>query len=193
MRMVAARGHVPDAPSGPPRRRPGLSTGQGCQRASGAIPCDNRWVINQRDDDDLRDGSDLQGRFLTLDEVADTLRVEVSLVRELVEAYELPAIQVGGDGPWRVESDVLEQFIDDRYEAQRRTARLHDSDTDDFAELWGPRIPEDGGVSAAHDLGGAASTTENIDAFGNPSTVDDGIGDGVGRRPKLRAVDDDRN
>lgn len=83
-------------------------------------------------------------RFLTPEEVAEALRVEPEAVIDLVETYELPAIQVGEGGPWRIERNVLEQYIDDRYEAQRREARSGLPGGDDLAELWGPRIPEDG-------------------------------------------------
>lgn len=97
---------------------------------------------NQSDGDTSTDGA--LPRFLTLEEVAELLRVEVETVLELVEAYDLPAFLVGDAGPWRVERDVLERYIDDRYEAQRRVARLGLPEGDDFAELWGPHIPEDG-------------------------------------------------
>lgn len=92
--------------------------------------------------DDARHEGDAP-RFLTLDEVAELLRVDGDAVQSLVESYELPALRVGEAGPWRVEREVLEHFIDDRYEAQRREARLGLPEGDDFAELWGPPIPED--------------------------------------------------
>lgn len=96
-------------------------------------------------DDPRERGSadDAPPRFLSLDEVAGLLRVEHEDVLALVESYELPAFRVGDGGPWRVEHEVLERFIDDRYEAQRRAANLGLPEGDDFAELWGPRIPED--------------------------------------------------
>lgn len=37
----------------------------------------------------------------------------------LVRSGELPAIQIGGRGQWRVEESVLEDFIAGKYAAQR--------------------------------------------------------------------------
>lgn len=79
-------------------------------------------------------------RFLTLDEAAQVLRVEGDDVVRLVERGELAAIRVGHGGPWRVEARVLEAFIDDQYELQRRMARFEEDAIDDLPELWGGRI-----------------------------------------------------
>lgn len=59
-------------------------------------------------------------RFLTLTDVAETLNVSMSQARAMVRSGELPAIQVGGRGQWRVEQSVLEEFIADQYAATRR-------------------------------------------------------------------------
>lgn len=59
-------------------------------------------------------------RFLTLTDVAETLNVSMSQARSMVRSGELPAIQVGGRGQWRVEQSVLEEFIADQYAATRR-------------------------------------------------------------------------
>lgn len=58
-------------------------------------------------------------RFLTLVDVAEILNVSVSQTRAMVRSGELPAIQVGGRGQWRVERAVLEEYI---AEAYRRSA-----------------------------------------------------------------------
>lgn len=79
-------------------------------------------------------------RFLTLDEVAQVLRVEEDDAVRLVERGELAAIRVGQGGPWRVEARVLEAFIDDQYELQQRMARFDEESIDDLPELWGGRI-----------------------------------------------------
>ncbi|KAB1659506.1 helix-turn-helix domain-containing protein [Pseudoclavibacter chungangensis] len=79
-------------------------------------------------------------RFLTLDEVATVLRVEVEDALALVERGELAAIRVGRSGPWRVETRVLEAFIDDQYELQRRLSRFDEDGIDDLPELWGGSI-----------------------------------------------------
>lgn len=63
-------------------------------------------------------------RFLTLADVADTLAVSTSQVRAMVKTGELPAIQVGGRGQWRVETAVLEDYIAGKYQENReRVAR----------------------------------------------------------------------
>lgn len=59
-------------------------------------------------------------RFLTLTDVAEELNVSMSQARAMVRSGELPAIQVGGRGQWRVEQSVLEEFISDQYAATRR-------------------------------------------------------------------------
>ncbi len=54
-------------------------------------------------------------RFLTLADVAETLNVSASQAYALVRSGELPAIKVGGRGQWRIESAVLEEFIERMY------------------------------------------------------------------------------
>ncbi|MFC4556011.1 helix-turn-helix domain-containing protein [Georgenia faecalis] len=61
-------------------------------------------------------------RFLSLADVADELSVSVAQARALVHSGELPAIQVGGRGVWRVEAVVLEEYIQRQY--ARTRARL---------------------------------------------------------------------
>jgi len=58
-------------------------------------------------------------RFLTLADVAEELAVSVTQVRSLVRSGELPAIQVGGRGVWRVEAVELESYIQRQYERTR--------------------------------------------------------------------------
>lgn len=60
-------------------------------------------------------------RFLTLADVAEELSVSVAQARSLVRSGDLPAIQVGGRGVWRVESVVLEEYIQRQY-ARTRSA-----------------------------------------------------------------------
>lgn len=68
-------------------------------------------------------------RFLTLADVAEQLAVSVAQVRTLVRSGELPAIQVGGRGQWRVEAAALEDYIQRQYE---RTRERIASRTDDL-------------------------------------------------------------
>jgi excisionase family DNA binding protein len=58
-------------------------------------------------------------RFLTLDEVAETLNVSGVQARALVTSGELPAIQVGGRSVWRVEASELEAYIQRKYAETR--------------------------------------------------------------------------
>ena len=71
--------------------------------------------------DDLVDQFGLQ-RFVTVPEAAELLRVNVAEVHELIRSGELAALRVGNRGPWRIEADVLEQFIAQQYELARREA-----------------------------------------------------------------------
>lgn len=58
-------------------------------------------------------------RFLTLADVAEELSVTVTQARALVRSGELPAIQVGGRGVWRIEAVQLEEYIQRQYQRAR--------------------------------------------------------------------------
>jgi excisionase family DNA binding protein len=60
-------------------------------------------------------------RFLTLDDVAEILNVSWSQAYALVRRKELIAIQIGGRGQWRVETEELERFIQRKYAEARGT------------------------------------------------------------------------
>jgi excisionase family DNA binding protein len=77
-------------------------------------------------------------RFLTLDDVAETLNVSWSQAYALVRRKELIAIQIGGRGQWRVEVDELERFIQQKYAEARAGAGT------DVAP-----VPEDAGPGAS--------------------------------------------
>lgn len=64
-------------------------------------------------------------RFLTVPEAAELLRVDVADVHTLIRSGELAALRVGNRGPWRIEADVLEEFIAQQYELARREAAFH--------------------------------------------------------------------
>ncbi|MHA7209575.1 helix-turn-helix domain-containing protein [Arthrobacter sp. MDT1-65] len=68
-------------------------------------------------------------RFLTILQVADELATKDSTVRALIHRGELPAIQVGGRGQWRVERVKLEEYIADAY--ARAAADIKRGDIDD--------------------------------------------------------------
>lgn len=55
-------------------------------------------------------------RFITLREVAQILSVSSAQAYALVRSGDLPAIQLGGRGQWRVEVTRLEEFINRLYD-----------------------------------------------------------------------------
>ncbi|KHE73536.1 MULTISPECIES: helix-turn-helix domain-containing protein [Kocuria] len=64
-----------------------------------------------------------QQRFLTLADVAEILSISVPQARAMVRSGELPAIQVGGRGQWRVEKVKLEEYIQQGYERTEQAVR----------------------------------------------------------------------
>ena len=67
------------------------------------------------------------GRFLTVTEAAELLKVSASDVHELIDSGELQAFRVGKHGPWRIEHEILELFISEQYEDSRRSAMWNNS------------------------------------------------------------------
>jgi excisionase family DNA binding protein len=59
-------------------------------------------------------------RFYLLSDVAEILNVTPVQARALVTSGELPAIQIGGRGAWRIEASELEAYIQRKYEETRR-------------------------------------------------------------------------
>lgn len=70
----------------------------------------------------------MASRFLTLADVQEVLNISSPQAYALVRSGELPAIQVGGRGQWRVESVELENYIARQYQATRD--RVQASGTD---------------------------------------------------------------
>lgn len=58
-------------------------------------------------------------RFLTLQQAGEELNVQRTTVMGLIKTGELPAIQVGGRGQWRIERTKLEDYIATAYERAR--------------------------------------------------------------------------
>lgn len=58
-------------------------------------------------------------RFLTLADVTEALNISAAQAYALVRSGDLPAIQIGGRGQWRVETTELEAYIQRMY-AQTR-------------------------------------------------------------------------
>lgn len=62
-------------------------------------------------------------RFLTLTDVAETLQISMAQARSLVRSGELPAIQIGGRGQWRVDQVRFDEYIDRLHREQQEKAR----------------------------------------------------------------------
>ncbi|MGM7668858.1 helix-turn-helix domain-containing protein [Microbacterium sp. A93] len=66
-------------------------------------------------------------RFLTLTDVAEELQISMAQTRTLVRSGDLPAIQIGGRGQWRVEQVKLDEYIEDLYVQQAAKAEARKS------------------------------------------------------------------
>ena len=64
----------------------------------------------------------MESRFITLTDVQEILAISSQQAYSLVRSGELPAIQVGGRGAWRVERTELEAYIQRQYEVTRSKA-----------------------------------------------------------------------
>lgn len=71
-------------------------------------------------------------RFLKLDDVCDELNISNSQAYALVRSGDLPAIQVGGRGQWRIERSKLEEYI----------ARMYDQAAKNLEKLPEPQDNE---------------------------------------------------
>jgi excisionase family DNA binding protein len=80
------------------------------------------------------------GRFLTLADTAEILNITARQALALIHSGELPAIQVRGRAPWRIERTVLESYIEAKYEESRRMALWNQSAFTELPELSGGRI-----------------------------------------------------
>jgi excisionase family DNA binding protein len=78
--------------------------------------------------------------FLTPDAVAEILSISVSEVYSLLESGELLGLRVGQRGPWRIEHDQLERFIQDAYAVAARVARWNQAELANIPELADGRI-----------------------------------------------------
>jgi excisionase family DNA binding protein len=68
-------------------------------------------------------------RFLQLPDIAEILNISPVQARALVVSGELPAIQVGGRGQWRIEVTELEAYIQRKYAETR--AKIEARELDD--------------------------------------------------------------
>ena len=69
-------------------------------------------------------------RFLQLADVAEVLNISAAQTYALVRSGELPAIKIGGRGQWRVESSVLEEYIQRCYAETRAFVRAQPVSSD---------------------------------------------------------------
>ena len=83
-------------------------------------------------------------RFLTLDDVAEILNVSWSQAYALVRRKELIAIQIGGRGQWRVETEELERFIAQKYAEARAGTVPEEPDNAAVAEAASRTSPPAG-------------------------------------------------
>ncbi|MDN4474890.1 helix-turn-helix domain-containing protein [Demequina sp. SYSU T00192] len=65
-------------------------------------------------------------RFLKLSDVQEILNVSPQQAYALVRSGDLPAIQVGGRGQWRVEESELEAYIARQYALAREHLKERD-------------------------------------------------------------------
>lgn len=70
-------------------------------------------------------------RFLTINDVSDTLNVSPRQVRVLLASGELRGIQIGGRGEWRIEGVELENFIARQYDQTDARQQRADSTSGD--------------------------------------------------------------
>src|SRR5690554_1925656 len=61
----------------------------------------------------------MERRFLTLADVQEILNISSPQAYALVRSGDLPAIQVGGRGQWRIEAAELEKYIERQYAANQ--------------------------------------------------------------------------
>lgn len=67
----------------------------------------------------------MSNRFLTLADVTEALNISAAQAYALVRSGDLPAIQVGGRGQWRVEATELEVYIQRLYAQTRAKVDAH--------------------------------------------------------------------
>jgi prophage regulatory protein len=70
-------------------------------------------------DDGRHDEASRPLRFLTLQQVADELNTKNSTIRALIASGDLPAVQIGGRGQWRIERTKVEDYITGAYAKAR--------------------------------------------------------------------------
>ena len=62
-------------------------------------------------------------QFYTLSDVAEVLSASPAQVLAMVRSGELPAIQIGGRGQWRVQISVFEQWVQQKHQETAQAVR----------------------------------------------------------------------
>lgn len=62
-------------------------------------------------------------QFYTLSDVAEVLNASPAQVRAMVRSGELPAIQIGGRGQWRVQISVFDQWVQQKHQETAEAVR----------------------------------------------------------------------
>ncbi len=73
-------------------------------------------------------------RFIPLTEVSEILDISADQAYALVRSGDLPAIKVGGRGQWRVETVVLEDYIQRMYARTRDLVKVNTEAPEDGAK-----------------------------------------------------------
>lgn len=62
-------------------------------------------------------------QFYTLADVAEILSSSPAQVRAMVRSGELPAIQIGGRGQWRIQISVFEEWVQRKHQETAEAVR----------------------------------------------------------------------
>lgn len=65
----------------------------------------------------------VEQQFYTLADIAEILAISASQARAMVRSGELPAIQVGGRGQWRVEKARFQEWVELRHQETAQAVR----------------------------------------------------------------------
>ncbi|BBE24534.1 hypothetical protein MN0502_34170 (plasmid) [Arthrobacter sp. MN05-02] len=95
-------------------------------------------MTEQPHDDGQHDEQARPLRFLTLQQIAEELNTKLSTIRALIASGELPAIQIGGRGQWRIERSKLEDYIVGAYAKARTDIARGGLDVDGTSALLAP-------------------------------------------------------
>ncbi|MDO5619587.1 helix-turn-helix domain-containing protein [Kocuria sp.] len=62
-------------------------------------------------------------QFYTLSDVAEVLSASPAQVRAMVRSGELPAIQIGGRGQWRIQISVFDEWVQQKHQETAQAIR----------------------------------------------------------------------